>query len=144
MAQWIGVFIGIISGISGLTLGIMNYLRDNPKLVVHLTWDLEPFGNIPLEKDKLYGVIQITNTGRRPIFISHVTIRIPNHKELLITDSIQGEKLAEGDQPKIYPITQEGLEEFSDFWDKMYAVVRDSAGKEYLSVPCQNKPGWAR
>lgn len=83
MEQWVGIFIGVISGISGLVLGIMNYLRDNPKLSISLTWDLEPFGEIPLDKDKLYGVIQITNTGRRPIFISHVSIRTP--KSCLLT-----------------------------------------------------------
>ena len=143
MAQWIGIIFGIISGIAGVVLGIVNYLRDNPKLAISLVWDLEPFGNVPLDKGQLYGVIQITNTGRRPVFISHVTIRIHNNNELLITDSIQGEKLAEGDQPKIYPVTQEGLEEFSKFWDKMHAVVRDSAGREYSSSPPKNKPSWA-
>lgn len=62
---------------------------------------------------------------------------------MLINNSIQGEKLGEGDQPKIYPVIQERLEEFSEYWDKMHAVVRDSAGKEYLSKPSKDKPSWA-
>lgn len=143
MAKWIGILIGIICGTSGLVLGIMNYLRDNPKLSISLTWDLEPFGDVPLKKDQLYGVVQVTNIGRRPIFISHVSIRIPQNKELLITNSIFGEKLGEGDQPKIYPIEQEELSEFSEHWDKMHAVVRDSAGKEYISKATKIKPSWA-
>ena len=144
MAQWIGIFIGIISGIGALVLGVMNYVRDNPNLSLSLVWDLEPFGNTPFEKDKLYGVIKITNIGRRPIFISQISIRIPGSKELLITESITGEKIGEGDHPKIYPIDQDGLEKYAELWDKMYAVVRDSAEREYLSRPPKNKPSWGK
>jgi hypothetical protein len=140
LPEWIGIFIGIIFGISGLVLGIMNYLRDNPKVSISLQWDMKISSNVPVEKDKLYGVICITNIGRRPIFVSHVSICIPSNKELLITNSIFVEKLSEGDSRKIYPVQQEGLEEFCEFWDKMYAVVRDSSGKKYFSSRCINKP----
>jgi len=143
IAEWIGIFIGIVSGISGLVLGIMNYLRDNSRVSVSLQWDMEPFGNLPLEKGKLYGAVRISDVGRRPIFISHVSIRLPNGEELLITDSIVGERLSEGDAPKIYPVKQAGLEEFREYWDKIYAVVRDSADKEYKSKHQKNKPSWA-
>ncbi|HHF7346531.1 TPA: hypothetical protein ACPSKB_002972 [Legionella feeleii] len=141
--QWIGIFIGIMTGMSGLVLSILNYIRDNPKLYVTLSWDFEAFGNTNLEKGKKYGIVRVTNTGRRPIFISHISIITPSKQELLISDSIYGEKLCEGDSPKIYPLTQEGLEEFSAHWDKMYAVVRDSAGKCYASKPANKKPSWA-
>lgn len=140
LPEWIGIFTGIITGSSGLVLGILNYLRDNPEVAVSLQWAMQYFGESASDKGKLFGEIRVTNIGRRPIFVSHVTIMIPDTHELFISDSINGEKLSEGDPPKIYPVNQEGLEKYHEVWNYMYVIVRDSAGKKYLSQPAMDKP----
>ncbi len=137
--------IGTITGTSGLILGILNYNRDKPNIQITLVWDTSPFGAIRAiyDENKLWGVISVTNIGRRPIFFSHLHLEIPGTTEkLLISEGISGEKLQEGDPPRNYPITQEGLEKYADKWNKIRGVVIDSTGKKYYSLPAQNKPSW--
>jgi hypothetical protein len=107
---------------------------------------MSPYGIATLthNEHKLWGVISITNIGRRPIFFSHTHLAVPNNSEyLVITEGLTGEKLQEGDPPKTYPVTQEGLEKYANEWHKIRAVVIDSTGKKYYSKPAQQKPSWA-
>jgi len=139
--------IGTITGTCGLILSILNYTRDKPNIQITLKWDMLPYGlaTTLFDENKLWGVVSITNVGRRPIFFSHLHLKVPGTSEyLLISDGISGEKLLEGDPPKTYPVTQEGLEKYADHWDKIKAVVIDSTGKKYYSLPAQKKPSWAQ
>lgn len=138
---------GTIIGSAGLILSILNYFNDRPNVKVILMWDMKPFGSATeiLNENKLWGSVAITNIGRRPIYVSHLHLDVPNYSEStwLLAESINGEKLQEGDPPKIYPLSQEKLEQFCDRWDKIRAVVIDSTGKKYYSKPANKKPSWA-
>lgn len=138
---------GTITGTCGLILSILNFNRDKPNIQITLKWDMSPYGSATTtyDENKLWGVVSITNIGRRPIFFSHLHLEIPGTTEyLLISAGISGEKLLEGDPPKTYPVTQEGLEKYANLWKKIKAVVIDSTGKKYYSLPVQEKPSWAK
>lgn len=142
--EWFGIIISIIVGTVGTVLGILNCLRDKPNVKILLQWDMLPYGDSRLDKGALYGVVKITNAGRRCIYVSHVSIYIPNTtEELLLLDTIEGVKLCEGDPPKIYYLKQKGLEKYQHFWNKMYVVIRDCTGKEYKSKAANKMPSWA-
>src|SRR5437867_336059 len=89
--------LGAVFGTSGLVLGILNYLRDRPKVKVLLQWNM-----LVLPSDRECALVTVTNVGRRPVFISHVCLVMPKHyggNVLLLRDSIEGRKLSEGDPP---------------------------------------------
>jgi hypothetical protein len=146
IATMVTAIIGAITGVSGLVLGILNYNRDKPNIQITLSWDMSSYGfaSVIYDEKKLWGVISITNISRRPIFFSHLHLEVPDtSKCLLISAGVAGEKLLEGDPPKTYPVTQEGLEEYADHWNKIRAVAIDSTGKKYYSLPAKQKPSWA-
>lgn len=140
--------IGIISGISGLTLGIIIFLRDKGKVSVTLKWDMKPYGDTKYDKNKLYGVVTVTNIGRRPVFFSHVALKLPRrHKEkqyIILFEGITGKKLSEGDQPAQYMIDQDGLDRFSKDWNRIRAEVSMSTGKKYFSKRVREIPSWVK
>lgn len=136
--------IGSITGISGLALSIFNYFRDKPDIQITLQWDMESFNLPQLDPSKKWGVVSVTNIGRRPVFISHVSLKTNiDSRYLVLTEGLVGEKLLEGDPPKRYPVKQDGLEEFAEHWQAVRAIVYDSTGKEYLSKPVKERPSWA-
>jgi hypothetical protein len=91
----------------------------------------------------------VANVGRRPVYIRVANLQLPKgykHTNLLITDGIAGKRLAEGDAPVHFTVSQDGLQEYAKDWRKIRAIVYDSAGKEYLSSRKPNKnhpPSWA-
>jgi len=137
-------FGGFLLGTAGTVLGVMNFLRDQGKLVVRLQWDMVITGE---PDDKRVGCITVTNTGRRAIFMSHVALRLPKggeHSHFLIRDELNGQKLSEGDPPAVFPVDQEGLELYASQWQKVLAQVSDSTGKEWLSKKVSVIPSWAK
>ena len=74
----------MITGSCGLLLSILNYFRDKPNIQITLTWDMSTYGvtTITHGLDKLWGVVSITNIGRRPVFFSHFHLELPNYKLL--------------------------------------------------------------
>jgi len=145
----IGTIAAIIVGTGGLGFSISNFLRDAPKVILDLRWDMSPFNLPGFDDDESVGVITVTNTGRRTIYVSHVAIELPRggeDKYLLIGEGIKGEKLEEGAPPLFYPVKQEGLDKYARHWKKMRAQVTDSTGKVWKS-PKQNvskPPSWAK
>ena len=141
---------GALVGTAGLVLGILNFLRDRPKISVNLAWDMKSSGGARYDPDKWYAAVRVANTGRRPIYISHASLRLPKgyaHTELLLSKGLAGSKLAEGDPPKAYMAVQDDMAQYAKDWRKIRAVVRDSAGVEYISPRPHKKtkvPTWAR
>lgn len=134
---------GLIFGLSGFVLSIVNYLHDRAIVVVDLRWDMTV-----KEDGRQVGLITIANVGRRPIYLSHAALRLPKEAKtshLLIMDAVQGEKLAEGDRPKIYIVPQDNLKEFAPYWKQIRAQVSDSTGKVWYSKKgaITKKPSWA-
>jgi hypothetical protein len=138
---------GLMFGLTGFVLGVMNYLRDRAKIVVELQWDMKVTPGGPYDPNKLYGMVRVTNTGRRAIYISHASLRLPkgsDHPYLLLADGIPGKKLSEGDSPEIYAIKQEDLTKYAKNWRKVVAQVSDSTGKIWTSkkIPKTKVPSW--
>lgn len=113
--------VALIFGVAGFVLGVLNYLRDRAKVVVQLAWDLSVTQNPLYDPKKSWGLIDVTNAGRRSIYVSHVSLKLPKEysaRYLLVgsIDSIGGAKLSEGDPPQRYPITQDGMETYAEHW----------------------------
>ena len=144
----IATLFGLIFGISGFALGILNYLRDTPKIKLELRWDQAVTDNPVYDKCKKWGILLVVNVGRRPAYISHAALKLPKNLEweyLVIYDAIKGERLAEGDPPKMYVINQDQMNEYKKHWKKIRAQVNDSTGKTWYSKKLKKypKPSWA-
>jgi hypothetical protein len=140
----ISTVIALVTGVSGFTLGLLNYLRDKPSVKVELSWEMTT-----TDTQEMVGVIRVANIGRRPIFLSHVALKIPKgygESYLILKDGINGQKLSEGDAPLSYLVTYDKMEKYSKVWHKLLAQVSDSAGKTYLSkkASVEPKPSWVK
>ena len=136
---------GLIFGVAGFVLGVLNFLRDRAAVVVTLQWDMESTDN-PRE---LSGVIRVTNVGRRSTHVSHVALRLPKgyeHSLLVIVGGIAGKKLSEGDPTQIYLVKQDRLEKYADHWRDLVAQVSDSTSKVWVSKKLHKHeiPTWAK
>jgi hypothetical protein len=141
----------LIFGVAGFVLGVLNYRRDRAKVVVQLAWDLSVTQNPLYDPKKSWGLIDVTNVGRRSIYVSHVSLKLPkkyNTRYLLVgsIDSIGGAKLSEGDSPQRYPVTQDGMEKYAEHWREVVAQVSDSTRKFWTSkrVSKDKVPSWAK
>jgi hypothetical protein len=61
--------IGVILGMSSLILSFLNFRRDRPKLLVSGRWDAITVCDQE-GRQATYGQIYLTNSGRRPIYIT--------------------------------------------------------------------------
>lgn len=144
----IATIVGLVAGVSGLVIGILNFLRDKPKVLIELQWDMSSYGITGIEGNELVGIIRVANTGRRPIYVSHVAIKLPpgyENSHLVISEGLVGKKLQEGDQPLTYPVIQNNLEEYKEKWRNLTAQISDSTGKVWRSKKIQEgkAPSWA-
>lgn len=143
----IAAILGMILGTAGFVLGVMNYLRDRSKIKVKLHWDWIMAGDPLTDSKKKWCVIIVTNEGRRPVYITHVLVKIPKGYEaggLLLKEGMRGEKLGEGDRPAIFRMDQDGMEKYAKDWKRLKAEVLLSNGKSYHAKVNKKKvPSWA-
>ena len=141
--------VGAFTGIAALVLSVTNYLRDNPKVTVTLSWDMSVTDNPRYDRNKQWGIVSIANVGRRPIYVRIANLKLPNgykNSHLVLSEGIAGKRLAEGDAPAIFIISQDGMQEYAKDWRKIRAAIYDSAGREYLSPKkkrTDSTPSWA-
>ena len=136
-----GSVLGVLFGTAGLTISILNYLRDRTKVRVTLSWNMTD-----IRTGKMSGLVKATNTGRRAVFISIAGISLPGDGLGILGESIAGAKLNEGDKPAAYLVAHNGFAEHAKQWRKIRAFVEDSTGKRYYSkYPAKNDdpPNWA-
>jgi len=136
--------LGLIFGLIGTIIGVSNYLRDKAKIVVLLQWDMAMTSE---HENKRFGCITVTNIGRRAVFISHITLKLPEGSETthyLIQGSLKGRKLSEGDPPAVFPVDQAGFDEIAARWQCIIAQVSDSTGKVWYSKKVKLQPTWAK
>jgi hypothetical protein len=144
---------GVIFGFGGLLLSILNYFRDRPKLVVTLQWDMAVTDNPTYDPQKPWGLVRVTNIGRRPVYLGIVALKLPKdfktekgfeHSHLVLSQSIGGKKLAEGDPPAGFIVNQDDLAKYSQVWRKIRAIAEDSTGKTYESKKVSKRPSWVK
>lgn len=145
--------LGLISGVAGTVLGVLNFLRDRAAVEVSLQWDMAVTPSTGLDARKLWAVITVTNVGRRPIFVSHAAIRLPKravkaggYSHLVANDGVVGKTLTEGAPSERYVITQDGMQEHAAYWRDMVAQVSDSTGRVWKSRRLRKDriPSWAQ
>ena len=137
----ITTLLGLIIGFSAFALSIFNYYRDKAKIRIVLQWDMQNIDN-----DELYGIVFISNIGRRPIYVSHLVLELPktyDSRYLLISEGRFGNKLAEGDEPLKFLIPYEKMYKYKKDWRNIIAQVTDSSGKIWKSNRVKVKPLWA-
>jgi hypothetical protein len=140
--------IGLCFGLAGFILGVLNYLRDRHRISITLQWDLSITPGSGYDHTEKWGVVRVTNVGRRPSFISHVALKLPkgyDHSHLVIMGGISGKKLSEGDPTEVFMVTQEGMEKYAKDWKRLIAQVNDAAGKTWYSkrLKANQRPSWA-
>jgi hypothetical protein len=131
-------------GTAGFVMGIMNYLRDKPKIKVRLKWDMTE-----IHTSRMFGFLTVTNVGRRPIYITAAALRLPKgfrSSHLLLKESIPGTKLSEGDAPATFRVPYDLLAVYANKWRDVRGYAEDSAGKRYISkkLPESDIPSWAK
>ncbi len=146
----VAALLGLISGVTGTVLGVLNFLRDRAAVEVSLQWDMSVTPGTEYDANKKWGVIIVANVGRRPIFVSHVALRIPkaaqqNYSHMVLNSGIVGKTLTEGSPVERFVITQDGLTELASHWRDVVAQVSDSSGRVWISkrLPKHRIPSWA-
>lgn len=142
----VAAILGMVLGTAGSVMSLMNYLRERPKVRVFLKWDMEVAGNPTAPK---IGIVRVTNVGRRPVYISVVTLKLPRglkYDHLILKQSMTGTKLSEGDAPATFLINYTGLTRYAKHWRRVRAYAEDSAGRRYLSKKLSTSeiPSWAK
>src|SRR5262245_34410856 len=141
---------GMVLGTAGFVLSLVNYFRDRAKIRVRLQWDMSVTPGDPrFDPRKKYAVISVSNSGRRPVYLGAIAIRLPKGfkaTHLLASESIGGKKLEEGGPPMVITLQQDDLEEYSKQWREVRAHVEVSTGKTYLSKKLHKslRPSWAK
>ena len=140
--------VGLLVGGAGFALGVLNYFRDKAKVIVELSWDMSVTEGTQYDSSKSWGVVYVTNVGRRPIYVSHAALKLPkgyDHSHLVLMEGVQGVKLTEGDPTQTFMVDQEGMEVYAKDWKTVIAQVNDSSGKAWKSSKRKNKkkPSWA-
>jgi hypothetical protein len=88
--------LGLIFGIVGTVMGVLNYLRDRANVQVTLQWDMAITPGSKYDPNERWGLVRVANVGCRPIFVSHVAIRLPKgfeHTHLVVMEGMAGRSL---------------------------------------------------
>ncbi len=140
--------VGALSGVAATGYSVANYLRETPRIHVRLQWNMTTTAGTLLVHEGA-GIITITNVGRRPVFVTHVSLRLPNGKKhLVFLDHFQrAEPLKEGDPPMttlVEPaLIESDLLPHARNWRLIRAVASDSTGKQWVSAAPAIPPDWA-
>ena len=125
-ASTVAWYAAIIATLSAV-VSAYNIFRDRAKLKIAVKPNMKFYPDAPPYGSKTYTIVTVTNTGRRPITVTHVWFETPNKAEqkLLIAGSVkQGpSELAEGKWAN-YPCVQSQLTT-----SLRYVCISDSTGR---------------
>lgn len=126
-------------------ISLLAYRRDAPRVQVELTWEMfELRGSVPIEQQTPVVAVTLSNAGRRPIYLSHVSFETGAGRIGMLNESVPGVILDEGHQPKLYTTSQaEVLEGMRLPWWKIRVRVSSVGGKLYYSDWPTKAPNWA-
>jgi hypothetical protein len=129
-------------GTAGFVMALMNYVRDRPEIRVGVNWHMEE-----VRTGEKMGIVTVSNIGRRPIFISIAVMRVPKQfkpRHFVLMESVQGQKLSEGDAPARIKVTLKDMEQYAKVWRDVRVYVEDSAGRKYFAKKLSRVPPWAK
>ncbi|ENM5935999.1 hypothetical protein CTB58_003879 [Vibrio mimicus] len=145
-------FVGMLTGVAGFTLSLINYRREDPKVHVELSWNDFSCTDDYLDGTKYVVKVSVANAGRRDVYIRDVRIIIPEkynteYKSISMGNRVSGVSLEEGSAPVVYERSQSAFEfwlkpkllEFPEMQKQIIAEVTDSGGRKYYSKPCKTK-----
>jgi hypothetical protein len=128
----IASIIGMVTGISGFTLSIVNYLRDRAKLWVTVSPNMHTINVPEYDPNKTYMVTKVVNIGRRPVYVSMVAGLTSEGKSFLINDALRNpQKISEGDAPAQFLLDQAFLDDYRQTWPGIYLIVQTADGHQY-------------
>jgi hypothetical protein len=133
---------GAVTGGLGLTLSVLNFLRDGARLQIKLTWGMELVGGPGGSK----GLVIVHNVGRRPVYVSHTHLTGTSDRSMqLIMGGIDGVTLGEGAPPRQVIINQDAKLEadLGGHWWRVRAAVVDGAGRKHYSPWPLERPTFA-
>jgi hypothetical protein len=132
MVALIASFVGMGTGIAGLTLSIINFRQDRPKLWVTVKPNMRALNAKDYDSTKDYMVIELVNIGRRPAYLSMVAGLVPDGRNFLVNDAIRKpQKIGEGDPPAQFLVDQSDLNAYREKWPGVYILARTADGRQY-------------
>jgi len=151
MLTTIRAIAGLLVGLSGLILSVLNYRRERAKVLV----SFHPGRVMVLDRQghqaKL-DQIHLTNAGRRPVYIVAAGVILFTLGQHVIrrttTGGVKGRRLAEGDPPMslVVPDSVEMAkflwQEHAGHWRYIRAFAEDGTGRRYLSPRFERRPFW--
>jgi hypothetical protein len=132
----------IISVAAGALFALFYYLHNSTAIKVVLQWEPTPVpGHDPTT---MSGIIRIVNVGRKPMFISRITMKVPKDigvRELVIAHFPTGKKLSHGDAAEEYSIKADLVEKYKSRRSEIVAAVKDTSGRVWMSTrPASEQP----
>ena len=139
--QTIAILVGVITGPAALILSVLNFLRDRAVLHVGISINMIVKNVAQYSEDKTYVVVEVINIGRRPAFISTVTLLFPDGQNAVLSDIFFNPKSSkEGEEPRQFLCEQASLYQLPTQWAGVYCLVRTSAGRQFRSKFLKKKP----
>lgn len=124
---WYGAIIATI----GASVSIYNAWKDCGQIKITYQKGMRIMNAIPpWSEDKDYFIVNITNTGRRPIAVGNVAIQYISGENFILVDSIdnQSTRILTEEKPHTMITTDQSLIDFS----KIYCIiVYDKVSREY-------------
>ena len=143
MSNGIAIF-GAVTGGLGLTLSVLNFLRDGARVEISLNWGMVEYG--PGAVEGYRGLITLTNAGRRTVFLSHIhLVGDPSGTQWLISGGVAGVTLGEGSKPHALPVNQDAELEtkMGANWWLCRAAAIDASGQVHYSRWPTTRPSFA-
>jgi hypothetical protein len=124
---WYGAILATI----GASISVYNAWKDRKQIKIFPQMNMRIFNaRPPFEENKDYFIVNITNTGRRPVAIGNVAIQYISGENFILADSIDNQdlRILTEESPHAIITSDQSIFDFS----KMYCImVYDKTGREY-------------
>ncbi len=135
--------IGGITGPFGLAISLLVFFRDRARISVSVSWDMITIPREPTYPGT-FGSVTVVNLGRRPAYVSHISIRQEgSHLVRLLPTTVPGKILEEGSGPYSAIIDEKPLKDGAVPWWLLRVSVSTASGRLYFSPWLERPPDWA-
>jgi hypothetical protein len=121
--------LGLVSGVTGTVLGVLNSFATRHASSSRFNGTWRRSETLSTTPTKPWGVVTVTNVGRRAVRVSHVALRLPKGHDvthLLHPGSVQGKTLTEASPAEVFVVSQDDLGKFATDWREVKVEVSDS------------------